>query len=317
VIAPPVRKAYTTGMQSPLLMMLFWFLASPVWAEREPDIDVVIAAYQHRDYTSALAGFGELAIAGDSRAQTILALMHRFGEGTPVDLPQAFSWYQRAATAGYAPAQYHLASMLAAGIGTAVDKRAATVWLQSAARAGFNRASKKLAETGLTADSQLSGADPQNADIVSTAYLTGASAEIRDLIEWNLRLPNDWRLNTINRQEDDRIIDHLPQMAHRDYRIQLGIFDSRPRAVAFWQYLVAEYPSLLMNLQPFIESSQYPSQRITSQQAATTHRIQAGTFRSFSAAKAMCSALLSASVESGCLPITVAATGLGERSSSK
>jgi TPR repeat protein len=199
--------------------------------------------------------------------------------------------------------------MLAAGIGTATDEKAATRWLQSAAQAGFSRASEKLEETGLTTDIPLPAADPPSPSLSSISGLTGASAEVRDIIEWNLRLPNDWRLNEIDRQDDDRIIDHLPQMAHRNYRIQLGIFDSRPRAVAFWQRLVGEYPSLLMNLQPFIESSQYAAQRIAAQQPATTHRIQAGTFRSFNAAKAMCSALLAARVESGCLPVTAAAEG--------
>jgi hypothetical protein len=291
-------------MKVTVLLIALWFLASPAGAEGEPEIDVVIAAYQHRDYTTAMAGFGELAMAGDSRAQTILALMYRFGEGTPVDLQQALDWYQRAATAGYAPAQYHLANMLASGMGTAVNERAATRWLQSAAQAGFSRARQKLAETGLTAKTEIPPED--HTSLTSHARLTGASAEIRDIIEWNLRLPNDWRLNPIDRQTDNHSIDHLPQVTHHNYRIQLGIFDSRPKAVAFWQGFIARYSDLLINLQPYIESSQY-SAPYSEQQPATTHRIQAGTFNSFSAANAMCDAMLVAKVDSGCLPITVTA----------
>jgi hypothetical protein len=291
-----------------LLLIILCFLASPAWCEPEPEIDVVITAYQHRDYPAALAGFRQLAMNGDSRAQTILALMYRFGEGTPVDLPRAVDWYRRAATAGYAPAQYHLANMLAAGIGTVTDNDAAIRWWQAAAQGGFSRANQKLAKVGLSADTKLPAADRSSSNLALGSGLAGASAEIRDIIEWNLRLPNDWRLSPIDTRDDDQVIDHLPQMVRRDYRIQLGIFDSRPRAVAFWQRLISENSGLLINLQPFIETAEYLEQ-VSKQQPITTHRIQAGTFSSFSAAKAMCMALLTARVESGCLPVTVGADG--------
>jgi hypothetical protein len=300
-------------MRTLLFLMTLWFIALTAWAERPPTIDTAIAAYQHRDYLSALAGFSELAKAGDSRAQTIFALMHRFGEGTPVDLPLALHWYRQAANAGYAPAEYHLANMLAAGIGTVADEQAAIRWLRAAELSGFSRASVRLAEIGLTAypllaDAQLTGSQRAGSQFTGTedsdVGLNDASLGIRDIVEWNLRLPNQWRLSPLDGQDEAHAIDHLPRVERQEYRIQLGMFSSRSRAVDFWQNIMNEHPDLFINLRAFIESSQGLS---TAQQTSVAaHRIQAGTFSSFSAATALCNALLAAEVDSGCLPIAVA-----------
>ncbi|MFT7131579.1 MAG: hypothetical protein ACI81O_000285 [Cyclobacteriaceae bacterium] len=295
-------------MRTLLFLMTLWFIALTAWAESPPKIDTAIAAYQHRDYPSALAGFSELAKAGDSRAQTIFALMHRFGEGTPVDLPLALHWYQQAANAGYAPAEYHLANMLAAGIGTVADEQAAIRWLRAAEQSGFSRASVRLAEIGLTAYPLLADAQRADSQFTDTEHsdvgLTDTSLGVREIVEWNLRLPNQWRLSPLDGQDEAHAIDHLPRVERQEYRIQLGMFSSRSRAVDFWQNIMNEHPDLFIDLRPFIESSQSLS---TAQQTpVAAHRIQAGTFGSFSAAAALCNALLAAEVESGCLPIAVA-----------
>jgi len=302
-------------MRAFLFLSILLLLAFTARGQSLPAMDAAIDAYHHRDYTNAFKGFSDLAKAGDARAQTILALMYRFGEGIPVDLPEALHWYQQAAKAGYAPAQYHLANMLAAGMGTPVDEPAATRWLQLSAGAGFDRARERLAELTLLQDERLpdwsrTDAGPETRAEASTknGARRGASAGIREIVEWNLRLPNQWRLNPANEQDDMQAINHLPRLERHDYRIQLGVFDSRPRAVAFWQRLVEEYPELFRHLQPFIESSAHSA--LLSQKAPfTTHRIQAGNFKGFAAATAMCDALLAARVESGCLPVAITATG--------
>jgi hypothetical protein len=119
-----------------------------------------------------------------------------------------------------------------------------------------------------------------------------------------LRLPNQWRLSPLDGQDEAHAIDHLPRVEPQAYRIQLGMFSSRSRAVDFWQNIMNEHPDLFIDLRPFIESSQSLSTAQKTSDAA--HRIQAGTFSSFSAATALCNALLAAEVESGCLPIAVA-----------
>ena len=54
-------------------------------------------SYRNHNYAVALPAFTKLAEQGDARAQTVLALMHKYGEGTQENPLLAFKWYQRAA----------------------------------------------------------------------------------------------------------------------------------------------------------------------------------------------------------------------------
>ena len=82
-----------------------------------PSFDQGAALYRDQNYAAALPIFLALAKQGDVQAQTVLAMMFRYGEGTPVDSETALSVYRLAAEAGHAPAQYQMGVMLRDGEG--------------------------------------------------------------------------------------------------------------------------------------------------------------------------------------------------------
>ena len=51
-------------------------------------------AYQHNDFFSVVESLLLLAEASNTRAQTILALMQKYGNGLEQDLETASSWYR-------------------------------------------------------------------------------------------------------------------------------------------------------------------------------------------------------------------------------
>ena len=80
-----------------------------------PSFDQGAALYRDQNYAAALPIFLALAKQGDVQAQTVLSMMFRYGEGTPVDPETALSVYRLAAEAGHAPAQYQMGVMLRDG----------------------------------------------------------------------------------------------------------------------------------------------------------------------------------------------------------
>ena len=87
------------------------------------DFETASNAYQSKDYPRAYQLFLDLAESGDARAQTVLALMHKYGESVPADPESAYNWYFKAAVQGYPPALYNVGVMLAAirGVTTEPD----------------------------------------------------------------------------------------------------------------------------------------------------------------------------------------------------
>ncbi|MFC7703605.1 tetratricopeptide repeat protein [Plastorhodobacter daqingensis] len=63
------------------------------------------AAFEARDYPAALAGFEQVARAGDAEAQYLLALMHWAGKGVPRNFRQALYWARHAQVSGYPEAE--------------------------------------------------------------------------------------------------------------------------------------------------------------------------------------------------------------------
>ncbi|MDA9297767.1 SPOR domain-containing protein [Pseudomonadales bacterium] len=240
-----------------------------VTTDLRADFDSATEAYQQRDYITAFAEFSSLADAGDPRAQTILALMHRFGEGTTEDLNQAFNWYTRAATAGYPPAQYYLANLYADGSGTAVDIGQALSWLRQSAAGGFERANARLAT--LT-NSPEPASDEERSEPSRTT-------------DWNFRLPNQSRNHTA--------MTHTVAPVEPGYRVQLGAFRSSAAAINFWATLEQQRPDLFSDLHSFVETI-YLQQRLI-------YRLQVGHFEDLGAIDKFCRALVDANIESGCL----------------
>ena len=86
------------------LALLTALLGIPVAAAQT--FDEAMAAYDRRDYATAIRGFRVYAEQGSPRAQYSLGLMYANGEGVPQDDAEAVRWYRLAAEQGYADAQY-------------------------------------------------------------------------------------------------------------------------------------------------------------------------------------------------------------------
>lgn len=225
------------------------------------------AQYLRRDYAQAFSNFSTLAAAGDPQAQTVLALMYRFGEGVAQDNSRAFYWYQQAALAGYGPAQFQLGDLYAKGEGTAADLELAISWLRKAEASDFSRATARLAELG--------SAPP-------------TSANPGPKITWNLRLPN-----TARQAPDDPTV----TVTGAVYRVQLGAMTTHAAAERLWSLLRQNHSELFQHLQHTILTT------VGNRQGRLISRLQAGPFASLAAAQALCSQLQAQHSRSDCLPL--------------
>ncbi len=95
-----------------------------------------VDAYQTGDYLTALREFRELAEQGDARAQTLLGVMYRDGQGVAQDYAEAVKWSRLAAEQGNATAQYNLGVIYGKGQGVAQDYVTAHMWYNIAAASG-------------------------------------------------------------------------------------------------------------------------------------------------------------------------------------
>lgn len=95
-----------------------------------------MAAYQSRDYVTAMPYFQTAAAAGDSQAQWHLGILYYNGWGTPANFAIAAQWFERAAAQGVAGAQTNLGVMYARGKGVPQDAMRAYVWSSLAADQG-------------------------------------------------------------------------------------------------------------------------------------------------------------------------------------
>jgi cell division septation protein DedD len=244
--------------------------ANPALAEQAQ------AQYLRRDYAQAFDNFSTLAAAGDPQAQTILALMYRFGEGVAQDSSQAFYWYREAAMAGYGPAQFQLGDLYARGEGTQADPALAIEWLRKAEAADFSRATARLAELG--------SEPPTTPD---TAPYTGPP------VAWNLRLPNSARQPPVA----------LPaQTANTTgtmgvYHVQLGAMTTRAAAERLWQILQDNHSELFKGRQHTILTT------ASNREGALVSRLQAGPFASLADAQGLCRQLQAKNGRNGCLPL--------------
>ena len=91
------------------------------------------AAYDQRDYVTAMRLFRPFANQGDALAQTTLGEMYAKGKGVPQDYAQALVWFRKAADQGYAWAQDDLSWMYAEGEGVSQDYILAYMWANLAA----------------------------------------------------------------------------------------------------------------------------------------------------------------------------------------
>ena len=212
------------------------FLAPPLLA----DFDSAANAYRAKDYLRALAEFHPLAEQGDPRAQTVLALMYKYGEGTRQDLDSSFAWYRKAAGLGYAPAQYHTGVMLADGVGVDTNLDEAIEWLTRSAESGFSRANDKLEELHASR-------------VITTVpvdeYVPWSQS-------WDFNLPNELRF----RLDDDSTFS--PVASIPNYRVQLGAMSTKLSAERLWTQLARNHPVLFKGLSLLVKESIRPDRTI-------------------------------------------------------
>jgi hypothetical protein len=115
--------------------------AAPVTADPLEDAK---AAYQRRDYATALRLWRPLAEHGDANAQLKIGHMYAHGEGVPQDFVEGVRWYRRAAEQGHASAQDSLGFSYYRGEGVPQNYSEAAKWLRLAADQGLGNSQNKL-----------------------------------------------------------------------------------------------------------------------------------------------------------------------------
>lgn len=94
------------------------------------------AAYESRDYPTALKTIRPLAEQGDAQAQLYLGVMHLGGLGVQKDEKEAVKWFRLSAEQGNADAQSNLGLIYVSGQGVTQDFKEAAKWYRVAAEQG-------------------------------------------------------------------------------------------------------------------------------------------------------------------------------------
>ena len=121
------------------------FLAAALAGQAWAGFDDGKAAYERKDFATALRELEPLAKAGNGPALYLMGLMYANGQGVAPDLFAAAEWYHRAAEKGYAPAQFSLGVAYYEGQGISQSYREAARWFRQAAEQGDGNARFNLA----------------------------------------------------------------------------------------------------------------------------------------------------------------------------
>ncbi|MGK2871131.1 MAG: tetratricopeptide repeat protein [Alphaproteobacteria bacterium] len=120
------------GVKAAVCAALLWLcLAAP--AAYAGAMEDGLAAYEQKDYATALRFWRPLAEQRNADAQINLAFMYQQGQGVPQDDAQALAWLHKAIEQGNAEAQYILGMMYQQGQGVPQDYVQALAWLGKAA----------------------------------------------------------------------------------------------------------------------------------------------------------------------------------------
>jgi uncharacterized protein len=112
---------------------LIAFVAAPISAQ---SVKAGIDAWQHSDYSGAVAIWRPLAEKGDADAEFNLGQAYRLGRGVPTNLAAAKTWFERAANQGHVDAETTLGLLLFQN----GDQSEGLNWLKKAALQGEPRA---------------------------------------------------------------------------------------------------------------------------------------------------------------------------------
>ena len=131
-----------------LLALAFLFLFSgSVFADDFQD--AAADAYERKDYKEAARLFRLSAEQGNPKAQVLLGLMSRRGEGVAQDSKEAVRLFRLAAEQGYHDGQRRLAGMYQTGDGVLQNKGEAVKWYVLAAEQGNDWAKLNLGTLAL------------------------------------------------------------------------------------------------------------------------------------------------------------------------
>ncbi len=108
--------------------------------------DKAAALYQSGDLSAGFTAFMTLAEAGNPAAQSMVAAMYLFGDGTQVNTQLGVQWYREAADSGFPPAQYNLGTLYARGEGVQKNLAEAARLLRLAAESGHTLAQIRLGD---------------------------------------------------------------------------------------------------------------------------------------------------------------------------
>ena len=76
------------------------------------DFDKGVEAHKSGDYIKAYKEWLPLAEQGNYTLQYNIGIMHKIGQGVPVDIAESKKWLQLSAEQGYAPAQNSLGGIV-------------------------------------------------------------------------------------------------------------------------------------------------------------------------------------------------------------
>lgn len=133
----------------------FLFAAFAAWSLNAlaGDLEDGIAAFENRDFNTAVRLIEPLAEQGNVEAEYFMGTFYMYGHGVAMDPPQADMWFKRAfghwetqAHAGDPAAMVEIAMMLTAGLGIQRDDKAAVQWLRKASDLNYPDAWAELGE---------------------------------------------------------------------------------------------------------------------------------------------------------------------------
>ena len=123
--------------------LISMFVGFAVSANAGPFEDGV-AAYERKEYVTAVKLFRVSADQGHAKAQSNLGSMYYNGQGVTQDYKEAVKWYRLSADQGDAAAQYNLGDMYENGRGVTRDYVRAHMWFNISASSGDKNAEANL-----------------------------------------------------------------------------------------------------------------------------------------------------------------------------
>lgn len=127
-------KRYFAGYRVIAGVLLLACLPTSVLAQSFADGK---AAYEAKDYETALNILKPLAEQGDSQAQVTLGVMYDYGQGVAKDPEEAMKWYIKAAKQGIPVVQHDVGVKYFQGTGVPQSYEKAAYWWEQSANAGL------------------------------------------------------------------------------------------------------------------------------------------------------------------------------------